>query len=128
MSEYDLPNLVHRIQQEGTSTDKLTDWWRGSLLGFLIGTESGAYYIVEPASGQPSLVTRLSEATPYHGEFRMTGSEPILRREGNPDTELQIGKCVDIVGLSRKGVDFDPDSLYTTTPVVEIKYLESGDG
>lgn len=125
MTEAKLPDLIRRIQAEGVRTEKLTDWRNKGLLAILLGTESGANYVIEPITGEPSRVTRLSETPPFHGEFRMPPTEAIIRRQGNPDTELEVGKQVNILGLPRKGTELDPDSLYTTTPLVEIKYLEA---
>lgn len=125
MANEELSGLIQRLRHEGVTTDRLNDWPKQGLLGIMLGTESGAYYIVEPSAGQPSLVTRLSEAPPYYGEYRMTGAEPMVRRQGNPDRNLEIGNQMDILGLSRKGPEFDPDSIYTTTPLVEITYLEA---
>lgn len=123
MAVEELSGLIQRLRHEGVTTDRLEDWPRKGLLAIMLGTESSAYYIVEPIEGSPSLVTRLSEAPPYYGEYRMTGAEQIVQRQGNPDRNLEMGKAMDILGLSRKGPEFDPDSLYTTAPLVEITYL-----
>ncbi len=124
MALEDLSGLVQRLREEGIRTERLDDWQNKGLLGIMLGTESGAYYIVEPV-GNPSLVTRLSEAPPYYGEYRMPATEAMVRRQGNPDRRLELGNPMNILGLSRKGPEFDPDSLYTTTPLVEITYLEA---
>ena len=81
----ELQGLIQKFRREGVNTDKLDNWPKKGLLGIMLGTESGAYYIVEPSAGHPSLVTRLSEVPPYYGEYRMPGAEPIVRRQGNPD-------------------------------------------
>lgn len=125
MREAGLTDLIQRLREEGIATDRLEDWPKKSLLGIMLGTESGAYYIVEPAVDSPSLVTRFSEVPPYYGECRMSDAEAIVRRQGNPDRILEVGSSMNILGLSRKGSDFDPDSLYTTMPLVEITYLET---
>jgi hypothetical protein len=123
MALEELSDLIQRLRHEGVTTDRLEDWPKKGLLGIMLGTEGGAYYIVEPIVGNPSLVTRLSEAPPYYDEYQMTSAEPIVQRQGNPDRNLEIGNPMDILGLSRKGPEFDPDALYTTTPLVEITYL-----
>ncbi len=125
MVEQELTSLIHRLQIDGASTERLSDW-RGNrnLLALMLRTESGACYVVEPSKEGPSLVTRLSETQPYYGEYRLPSTEVIVRRQGNPDKEIMTGRCVNIYGLPRKGIDFDPDSIYTTMPLVEIKYLE----
>ena len=120
----EIQDLAMLLRAEGASVEELNGWRRLGLLAILLGTESGAYYIIEPNEEPPSLVTRLSEAPPFYGEFRMSSSEPIVRRQGDPDPDLEIGKSVDIYGLPRRGTQFDPESLYTTTPLVEIKYLD----
>lgn len=124
MIDNEIQSLAKLLRAEGTTVGELNEWRRLGLLAILLGTESGAYYIIEPTEEPPSLVTRLSEAPPFYGEYRMSSSEPIVRCQGNPDPDLELGKSVDIYGLPRQGTQFDPESLYTTTPLVDIKYLD----
>lgn len=118
-------HLFIRLYSEGVVTQELTDWRIKSIGAILLATKSGAYYVVEPVTGHPSLVSRFSESTPYYGEFRLPSPEIILRKPGNPDQNLEVGRLVNIYGLSRQGTEFDPDSLYTTIALVQIKYLEA---
>jgi hypothetical protein len=117
--------LFMRLSTDGVSVPELTDWSSKPLSAILLATESGAWYVIEPIYEQPSLVTRFSEATPFYGEFKLPSPEMILRKPGNPDQNLEVGKPVDIYGLPRRGTEFDPDSLYTTTPLTGIQYLEN---
>jgi hypothetical protein len=123
MDHEDLSELVRQLQTNGEHVEHLENWPSLGLAALLLCTESRAAYIVEPRRGKPSLVSRLSEAPPSYDEFRLPSSEAMIRRQGNPDFSLQIGKSVNILGLARHSTEFDPDSLYTTTPLVEIKYI-----
>ena len=120
----ELLDLIPRLYQEGVSTDSLNYWPNKGLLAMLLGTESGAYYVIQPVKDSPCLVTRLAEVPPFYDEYRLHLDEAIVQRQGNPDRDLEVGKVVDILGLSRRGFGIDLDSLYTTTPLVEIKYIE----
>jgi len=119
-----IQRLFIRLRSEGVNTPELTDWRNKSLSAILLATKSGTCYVVEPIAKHPSLVTRFSEVAPFYGEFRLPSPEMILRKPGNPDQKLEVGKPVDIYGLPSRGTEFDPDAIYTTTRLVEIKYLE----
>lgn len=120
-----IPLLLYRLQREGISTNELRNWRAMNIAAMLLATESGAQYLIEPVEGEPSLITRLAEVPPYYDRYRMPHSTTIVRRQGTLDGDLLVDSRVDIYGLSRKGVEFDPDSSYCTTPLVEIKYLAS---
>lgn len=122
-----LQDIFCRLHIEGVSTNILEGWPNMGLLAILLRTEPGTCYIIEPVIDEPSLVTRLSEVTPYYGEYRIPSGETLVRRQGNPDRTIKLGKEVNILGLPRRGTVFDPDSIYTTTQLVEIKYLDSSD-
>lgn len=123
----EIHGLMNDIAVGGVNVDMLENWHERDLRGLWVDTQSSAKYIIEPRVGLASLVTRLSEKggplLDYDGpRLRVM----IIRHEGNPDHTLKVGSMMDILGLSKRNPAFDPDSLYTTTPVTVIRYLESG--
>lgn len=121
----DIGEVVRNLQVEGIKTECLENWHELGLRAIMLSTGSEATYLLEPVNGLRCQISRISEMQPYYGEYRMQGSQPFIRRQGNPDRHLRLGNPVNILGLSRKDTEFDPDSTYTTTPLLEIAYLES---
>jgi hypothetical protein len=104
--------LVSRIEVEGKSVTAINDWRAEEVDAMLLETKSKAKYLVEARPADTAL---------DYGGPRLP--LVIVRFQGNPDRSLRLDKPVDILGLSRKGPQFDPDSLYTTMPLTEIKFI-----
>jgi hypothetical protein len=119
----EIVELVSRIEVEGKSVTAINDWRAEEVDAMLLETKSKAKYLVEARPADTALITRLAEKGPLldYGGPRLP--LVIVRFQGNPDRSLRLDKPVDILGLSRKGPQFDPDSLYTTMPLTEIKFI-----
>lgn len=120
--QIEVMELAHRSRQEGDTVYNL-DWGEAGIDTFLFTTVTGAHYLVEARPDKPALVSRLSEIGPLLDYSGPRLPIVIVRYEGNPDKKLRAGKSVDILGLSKRGPEWDPDSIYTTAPLVEIRYI-----
>lgn len=111
---------LHReLKELGEQTMRLEEWRSLGLRAILLGTASGAEYVIETTEPH-CLVTRLKEKQP----IEMENDGVIFRREANPDNTITIGqRHVNMWGLARGSDKFSPDDMYYTTDVMSIAYL-----
>lgn len=119
---------IDQLQQElltnGKSVDQL-EIGAPRVGAIAVRTESDAQYLIETSENSPHfLISRFAEKPPYYGEYRLHNTGPIVRREGNPDKKIEIDKPMVIRGMPRNGIDFDPDSIYQTLPLTEIRFIQ----
>ena len=128
----DIPKVgevLRDVTANGQPVECLLGWKGPHVMAFTFQTASEASYLVEPVVGEPTLVSRITEFGPRVDYDGPRTEYPLVRREGNPSREIKVGEPVIILGLSRSQTDrtFDPDSMYTTSPVTSITVLDASD-
>jgi|SRR3989344_4052723 len=127
--------LVQQLLTEGATVSQLDGWQRPEVGAILLkakraGSETEAIYVIEPKPGLPSDVTRIIDMDPYYEERTIKASKIVGATDTKDDNSLGLGMQIDMFAQPQEGVEPDPvinpnDPIFTTSPIVEIRYLKT---